>query len=183
MRLSSCFKGNSFLRKRRLYWLQPLWTCLIALSILTILPSAARNAPSMAWTAIFTASLVYMSHTCCKFGNLCPTWRIFGSAIMTTQLDAFPAAPSASTKAIKELQVSRAKIKATCIIGSFIFRMSLALNRLEPWKKTGTHFCIPAFPCNSANWKTTSVQIGHIHFSTHAYAEQYRQQCSRWKQW
>ncbi|OFR20502.1 hypothetical protein HMPREF2898_06875 [Atopobium sp. HMSC064B08] len=48
------------------------------------------------------------------------------------QLGVIPAAPSASTKAIKELQVSRAKIKATCITGSFIFRMSLALNRLEP---------------------------------------------------
>ena len=33
-----------------------------------ILTSAAKNAPSMAWIAIFTASLVYMNHTCCKYG-------------------------------------------------------------------------------------------------------------------
>ena len=58
--------------------------------------SAAGNAPSMAWTAIFTASLAYLNHTCCKFGiynHTCskfgsaimtmPTCRIFGSAIMT----------------------------------------------------------------------------------------------------
>ena len=30
--------------------------------------SAAGNTPSMAWTAVFAASLVYMNHTCCKFG-------------------------------------------------------------------------------------------------------------------
>ena len=44
------------------------------LSVLPVLPEmselcrAAGNAPSMAWTAILTASLVYMHHTCCKFG-------------------------------------------------------------------------------------------------------------------
>ena len=57
------------------------------LSVLPVLPeltelcSAAENAPSMAWAAILTASLVYMNHTCCKFGNSCPTWRYFGSTV------------------------------------------------------------------------------------------------------
>ncbi|EEE17679.1 hypothetical protein ATORI0001_0802 [Lancefieldella rimae ATCC 49626] len=57
------------------------------LSVLPVLPemrelcSAAKNAPSMAWTAILTASLAYINHTCCKFGNLCPTWRYFGSTV------------------------------------------------------------------------------------------------------
>ena len=64
---------------------------------------AAGNAPSMTWIAILTASLAYLNHTCCKFGNLCPTWRIFGSAIL--------AAPTWQPKVIKEFQVSRAKTK------------------------------------------------------------------------
>ena len=43
-----------------------------------MLPGAARNTPSMAWTAILTASLVYMNHTCCKYGSTvlaAPTWQ------------------------------------------------------------------------------------------------------------
>ena len=64
------------------------------LSVLPVLPkltelcSAARNTPSMAWTAILTASLVYMNHTCSKFGSAVPavpTWRHFGSAINSRQ--------------------------------------------------------------------------------------------------
>ena len=56
--------------------------------------SAAKNAPSMAWITILTASLVYIDHTCCKYGKSCSTcckfgsaipvaltWRIFGSAV------------------------------------------------------------------------------------------------------
>ena len=46
--------------------------------------SAAGNAPSMAWTAILTASLAYLNHTCCKFGIYNHTCSKFGSAIMTT---------------------------------------------------------------------------------------------------
>ncbi|EEE16780.1 hypothetical protein IV60_GL001143 [Lancefieldella rimae] len=38
------------------------------LTSMIILPSAAKNAPSMAWIAILTASLVYINHTCCKYG-------------------------------------------------------------------------------------------------------------------
>ena len=38
------------------------------LTSMIILPSAAGNAPSMAWAAIFTASLIYINHTCCKYG-------------------------------------------------------------------------------------------------------------------
>ena len=58
-----------------------------------ILPRAAKNAPSMAWAAIFTASLVYMNHIYCKFGiyepYLLQVWqRCFGS-----------------TKAIKEFKL------------------------------------------------------------------------------
>ena len=53
------------------------------------------------------------------------------------QLGAFLAAlfrqhQVASTKAIKEFQVSRAKIKTTRMTNSFIFRALLLLNRLEP---------------------------------------------------
>ena len=62
------------------------------LTSIIILPSAAKNAPSMAWTAILTTSLVYINHTCCKYGKSCPTCCKFGSAIMTTQLGAFLAA-------------------------------------------------------------------------------------------
>ena len=72
-----------------------------------ILPGAAGNAPSMAWTAILTASLAYLNHTCSKFGSYnhtcskfgsavpaAPTWCIFGSAIMMAQLGIFSAALS-----------------------------------------------------------------------------------------
>ena len=89
-----------------------------------MLPGAAKNAPSMTWIAMLTASLAYLNHTCCKFGNLCPTWRIFGSAvpaaptwrcsgsaIMTVQLGVFRQHCLASIKAIKEPQVSHTKIK------------------------------------------------------------------------
>ena len=46
--------------------------------------STAENAPSMAWTAILTASLAYLNHTCSKFGSAVPavpTWHIFGSPV------------------------------------------------------------------------------------------------------
>ena len=55
------------------------------LASMIILPSAAKNAPSMAWTAILTVSLVYMNHTCCKFGSAVlakPTWRYSGSTLL-----------------------------------------------------------------------------------------------------
>ena len=48
------------------------------LTSMIMLPGAARNTPSMAWTAILTASLVYMNHTCCKYGStvlVAPTWQ------------------------------------------------------------------------------------------------------------
>ena len=73
-----------------------------------MLPGAAKNAPSMTWIAILTASLAYLNHTCCKFGNLCPTWRHFGSAV--------PAAPTWQPKVIKEFQVSRAKTKPSHVM-------------------------------------------------------------------
>ena len=108
------------------------------LTSMIMLPSAAGNAPSMVWIAILAASLAYLNHTCCKFGESCPTCCKFGSAIMTIQLGAIPAARAwqryssstslaalfqqrqlGSTKAIKEFQVSRLKIKTICITGGF----------------------------------------------------------------
>ena len=71
-----------------------------------LLTSAARNAPSMAWIAILTASLAYLNHTCCKFGKSCPTCSKYGSAV--------PAVPSwqrysssANLAALKQSKSSR----------------------------------------------------------------------------
>ena len=86
----------------------------------------------MAWTAILTASLAYITILAASLVNRAQLAASLAALFWQHQLSVISAAPSASTKAIKELQVSRAKIKATCITGSFIFRMSLALNRLEP---------------------------------------------------
>ena len=76
------------------------------LTSMTILPSAARNAPSMARIAILTASLAYIAILAASLAAL---FRQY-------QLGAVPAASFwqhqlGNTKAIKELQVSRAKTK------------------------------------------------------------------------
>ena len=63
-----------------------------------ILPSAAKNAPSMARIAILTASLAYIA-------------ILAASMVNRAQLAASLAALFRQTKAIKELQVSRAKTK------------------------------------------------------------------------
>ena len=68
------------------------------LTSMTILPSAARNAPSMARIAILTASLAYIA-------------ILAASLVNRTQLAPSMAALFRQTKAIKELQVSRAKTK------------------------------------------------------------------------
>ena len=51
---------------------------------------------------------------------------IFGNTLSAAL---FQQHPLGSTKAIKEFQVSRAKIKTTRMTGSFIFRALLALKR------------------------------------------------------
>ena len=54
--------------------------------------SAAKLAASMVISAKLAASMVQICQTCSKYGNPSHTWRISGSAIMTTQLGAFLAA-------------------------------------------------------------------------------------------
>ena len=87
----------------------------------------AGNAPSMAWTAILTASLVNRAQLAASLAALFQQY----------QLGAVPAASFwqhqlGNTKAIKELQASHTKIKTTCITGSFMFHALLALNRSKP---------------------------------------------------
>ena len=74
-----------------------------------MLPSAAKNVPSMTCAAQLAASLAAL----------------------------FRQHPLNSAKAIKELQVSRARTKATRMTGGFMFHALLTLNRLKPHTKKG----------------------------------------------
>ena len=90
-----------------------------------MLPSAAKNAPSMAWTAILAVSLAYIAILAASLVNRAqlaaslaalfrqrhyddPTWRHFGS---TSLAALFQQHPLGSTKVIKEFQVSHSKTK------------------------------------------------------------------------